>query len=93
MDLCESMRTAYNADCLSDVFHGTVWKKFLEIDGQKFLSLPFTYGVTMNTDWFEPFKHYTYSVGVIYLVVMNLPRSVRYKCKNIIWAKGTFFDH
>ena len=84
VNLCESTRTAYNADCLSDVFHGTVWKKFLEIDGQKFLSLPFTYGVTINIDWFEPFKHYTYSVGVIYLVVMNLPRSVRYKRKNII---------
>ena len=84
MNLCESTRTVYNADCLSDVFHGRVWSKFLEIDGQKFLSLPFTYGVTINIDWFEPFKHYTYSVGVIYLVVMNLPRSVRYKRKNII---------
>lgn len=84
VNLCESTRTAYNADCLSDVFHGRVWRNFLEIDGRKFLSLPFTYGVTINIDWFEPFKHYTYSVGVIYLVVMNLPRSVRYKRKNII---------
>lgn len=76
VNLCESTRTAYNPDCLSDVFHGRVWRKFLEIDGQ-FLSLPFTYGVTINIDWFEPFKHYT----VIHLVVMNLPRSVRYKRK------------
>ena len=38
----------------------------------------------MNIDWFQPFKHIQYSVGVIYLTLMNLPRHLRYKCENII---------
>ena len=38
----------------------------------------------MNIDWFQPFKHISYSVGVIYAVVLNLPRNVRYKDSNVI---------
>ena len=38
----------------------------------------------MNVDWFRPFKHTTYSIGVIYLVVQNLPRSLRFKLENVI---------
>ena len=33
-------------------------------------------------DWFQPFKHVTYSVGAVYL--SNLPRNLRYKRENII---------
>ena len=36
-----------------------------------------------NVDWFQPFEHYTYSVGVICLV-LNLSRAVQYKRENII---------
>ena len=38
----------------------------------------------LNVDWFQPFEHHTYSVGVIYLVLLNLPRAMRYKRENII---------
>ena len=38
----------------------------------------------LNLDWFQPFKHTAYSVGVIYLTIMNLPRSVRFKRENIL---------
>lgn len=38
----------------------------------------------LNVDWFKPFKHTVYSVGVIYLVIQNLPRTVRFKPENII---------
>ena len=41
-------------------------------------------GLLLNVDWFQPFKHSTYSVGAIYLTIMNLPRSVRFKCQNVI---------
>ena len=27
-------------------------------------------------DWFQPFKHVTYSVGEIYRSVLNLPRNI-----------------
>lgn len=38
----------------------------------------------MNVDWFNPYKHTQYSAGAIYLVVMNLPRKLRYKFENIL---------
>lgn len=50
----------------------------------------------MNIDWFEPFEHVTYSVGVIYLAVLNLPWSIRYKRENVILVgiiPGPFESH
>ncbi len=38
----------------------------------------------LNVDWFQPFSHTIYSVGVIYLTVMNLPHHIRTKRENII---------
>ena len=38
----------------------------------------------LNVDWFQPFKLARYSVGMIYLVVMNLPRNERFKIENVI---------
>ena len=41
----------------------------------------------INVDWFQPYKHIiSYSVGVILLTIMNLPRALRYKEENIILA-------
>ena len=37
----------------------------------------------INVDWFQPHKHLSYSVGAIYLSVLNLPRVLRYKLKYI----------
>ena len=42
------------------------------------------YGVMLNVDWFQPFKHTSYLVGAIYLAILNLPREERYKRENII---------
>lgn len=41
----------------------------------------------LNLDWFQPYKHLTYSVGAIYLSVFNLPSQQRYKLENI-WLIG-----
>ena len=38
----------------------------------------------LNVDWFEPFLHTKYPVGVMYVVVMNLPRHLRFKRENVI---------
>ena len=35
-------------------------------------------------DWFQPFDSSLYSVGVIYAVICNLPRTERYKSHNIL---------
>lgn len=41
----------------------------------------------INVDWFQPFKgRNDRSVGVIYLVLLNLPREQRFKWENIIVA-------
>uniref|UniRef100_A0A1X7VGQ3 Uncharacterized protein n=1 Tax=Amphimedon queenslandica TaxID=400682 RepID=A0A1X7VGQ3_AMPQE len=37
----------------------------------------------LNIDWFNPYKHSPYSVGAIYLAVLNLPRSERYKIEKL----------
>ncbi len=38
----------------------------------------------LNIDGFRPYKHTAYSVGVLYLVVQNLPRTLRFKPEIII---------
>ena len=53
-------------------------------DGKPFLSQPHNFAFTINLDWFQPFKHSKYSIGAIYLTVMNLPRSLRNKQENVI---------
>lgn len=38
----------------------------------------------LNVDWFQPFKYSNYSVGAVYLSILNLPREERFKRNNII---------
>lgn len=39
----------------------------------------------LNIDWFQLYKHIaSFSVGGVYLVLMNLPRSERFKKENVI---------
>ena len=66
------------------VIHGSVWRNFKGPDGSRFTSYRRNLALMMNVDWFQPFKHSPYSVGVIYLAVMNLPRAERFKRRNII---------
>ena len=66
------------------MYDGQVWKDFLHFQNAPFLADTNTIGLMINIDWFQPFKHRTYSIGVVYLVIMNLPRSIRYKRENII---------
>ena len=53
------------------------------VAGAPFLLAPFTSGLMLNIDWFQPYSHTIYSVGVIYLVVVNLPRTLHYKPENL----------
>ena len=48
---------------LRDMYDGQVWKFFQEKDS---FSTPLNSSLTMNIDWFRPFKRTSYSVGVIY---------------------------
>lgn len=72
---------------LRDVYDGKVWKQFLSFNGEPFLSDKQNVALMMNIDWFQPFKHRNdYSVGVIYFVLLNLPRSIRFRSENVIIA-------
>ena len=73
---------------LSDIYDGRIWKNFKDSSGDQ---LFFRHevsdshlGFMLNLDWFQPFDNSQYSVGVIYGVICNLPRSERFKTSNII---------
>lgn len=66
---------------LVDIYDGRVWSEFTS---SGFLESPFSFLLTINVDWFQPFSHIEYSVGAIYLTIQNLPRNERYKEENII---------
>ena len=83
IEKCESTRKLISSSGLSDVYDGNIWKEFQSVDGHGFLSSPNNYGLLLNIDWFKPFEHSTYSVGVIFLV-LNLPHSIRFKRENVI---------
>lgn len=71
-------------DKFRDVYDGKMWKDFINYRGVPFLSEPLTFGLMINMDWFQPYKHVQYSVGAIYITVLNLPRHVRNKTNNVI---------
>lgn len=80
----EHWRSRNTSDSLlRDVYDGRVWKNFLKWNGKPFLEESHSLAALINVDWFQPYKHLTYSVGVIYLSWFNLPRTQRYKLNNI----------
>jgi len=54
------------------------------VNSKPFLSEKYNFALSLNVDWFQPFKHVSDSVGVMYLSILNLPRTERYKPENII---------
>lgn len=83
-ELCQSWKLREAPDMLEDVYDGKIWKEFQVVDGQPFLSGDWGIGLMINVDWFQPYKHTNCSVGAIYLTIMNLPRSVRFRRENVI---------
>ena len=69
---------------LSDVYDGDIWREFLSEKHNYYLKFKRNYGVMLNFDFFQPYKHTTESYGVFYLTLMNLPRAERFKQENVI---------
>ena len=85
--LCEVWRERQvENDSLDDVYDGSMWKHFQNdsCSGVPFLAKPYNYLLLLNCDWFQPYKHTQYSIGVMYIVVENLPRPARFKRENIL---------
>ena len=68
------------------MYDGRLCKEWMKKNGRPFLEIPGNLLLMINLDWFRahPFKHTPYNVGVIYLVVLNLPHSILFKIENII---------
>ena len=69
---------------MSDICDGDIYKTFVDNEGKPFFQNRRNLGVLMNLDWFNPFEKTKYSIGVIYLVIINLPRQYRFKWENVI---------
>ncbi len=77
IEKCEQWRSRMAVlanDILADIYDGQVWKQFTEVELNRFLDTPHSYLLTMNVDWFQPYKRSIYSTGAIYLTLQNLPR-------------------
>ena len=87
-EMCEQWRERQvNDNIVADVYDGSIWRDFLKYKGKDFLNAPRNLAFAINVDWFQPFKRRNdRSVGVIYLVLLNLPREERFKWENIIVA-------
>ena len=82
---CEEWRKRKTqSNVYMDIYDGRIWKDFMSYDGKEFLSQPHNLALTMNFDFFQPYKHVSYSIGAFYLTVNNLPRHLRYKQENVI---------
>ena len=75
---CEQWRSRQvKPGVMEDIFDGDLWKDFQVYEGTPFLPCIWV----INLDWFQ---HSKYSIGAIYLTIMNLPRSECYKPENVI---------
>ena len=84
-EACQKWRTRANwlpKDVMADVYDGDVWQQdeWVEFWDES----EYNVGLQLNLDWLEPHKSAQYSLGAIYLVILNLPRDIRYKRENII---------
>ena len=68
----------------ADIYDGKIWKEFESERYNHYLQFPGNLLLSLNVDWFQPFSRTRYSVGAIYLVVLNLPREDRYKMENVV---------
>ena len=83
LEQCEAWRKrGCDENFMTDVYDGKIWKDWQKVS-VPYLEVPGNL-LVLNVDWFRPFKHTPYSPGVIYLVIQNLPRTVRFKPENII---------
>lgn len=84
LDVCNLwLKNKICDDMMGDITDGNVWKEFMSSmsPGRKPVNI---LGLLMNVDWFQPYKDTSYSVGVIYAVIINLPRNIRYSEENVM---------
>jgi hypothetical protein len=83
LTICNSWKERLTGNLMGDFIDGKVWLEETE-KLAKNGNCDNILGFLLNIDWFQPFKDTSYSVGVIYAVIVNLPRDIRYKDQNVI---------
>ena len=87
LEKCDRWRSRpCTGDSMADIYDGKAWKDLMIINGRPFLAVPNNLCLSLNIDWFRVYEDSPYSAGPIYLAILNLPRSERYKEENIILA-------
>ena len=69
---------------LSDICDGEIYRNFKDNYGDLFFHDKCNIGFMLNVDWFNPFKNSEYSLGAIYIVILNIAREYRFKWENVI---------
>lgn len=84
-EACEAWRKRIIPEgFLGDIQDGKLWREFVDDGGSPFFQFPRRYGLMLNVDWFSLFKRSKYSVGAVYVTIMNLPRKECFKRENVI---------
>ena len=73
-----------NEGAYFDIYDGRVWKQFKDPNGQQYFKDRRNLAGMFNIDWFQPFEGSEHSLGAMYLVLLNLPREMRFKKENIL---------
>ena len=76
---CDHWKNRKSTGMLQDVYDGRIWQQFMQV-----LTTSTCLALMLNVDWFQPYTHTCCSVGVVFLTIMNLPRSLRYKRHNVL---------
>ncbi len=76
-DLCAP--TNSHVKTYLDVFDGAMWSR----RQRQFLSQENSLGLILNLDWFQPYEKSPISIGAIYVAILNLPRTMRFKPENV----------
>lgn len=78
---CNDWRQRQTRDgYLADVYDGQLWRN--ELSG--YLTCERNLYGLINVDWVQTYTHTTYSLGIIYVTILNLPRAERNKEENIM---------
>ena len=84
LDQCHMWRKCVTTEgTLADIYDRQAWKDFQAYEGRPSLSEPHNLAVMLSCDWFQPFPHSRYTVGAIYLVILNLPCAICFKPENV----------
>ena len=68
----------------ADIYDGNIMKDFRDKEGKPFFQDKRNLGVALNVDWFNPYENNKYSLGIIYLAIINTSEEHHFKWGNVL---------